>query len=321
MAAFDLATLDRWRTLAIVDRDGTTVGTVSEFYLDRETGYPTWALVNTGLFGATRTFVPLVHATEISDGLQVPYEKSHIKDAPRVDLHDELTPDEEATLFAHYGVDYRPSTEPAPPEPGVTDPPDVPGAEWRGEDQADAPPGGSGLGEAGPPESGRRDQAEGDPDLSRPAPIERGLPGSHPAGSTPTTASSGAVDTWSRADEPGSPSPDVEVEVDRQPSASEELDTDDPTLAAAGPGPVPATEEATRTAGAPPSPPGEPSITDQADHPPTVSEDDRSPLERAKRRLERLVSGSQPPNDPADQDATERARREHLDPDDDPRHP
>ncbi|HXP14825.1 MAG TPA: PRC-barrel domain-containing protein, partial [Actinomycetes bacterium] len=110
MAAFDPATLDRWRALAIVDRDGTTVGTISEFYLDRETGHPTWALVNTGLFGATQTFVPLVHATEISDGLQVPYEKSHIKDTPRVDLHDELSPDEEAILFAHYGVEYEPST-------------------------------------------------------------------------------------------------------------------------------------------------------------------------------------------------------------------
>ena len=59
MAAFDPATLDRWRALAIVDRDGTTVGTISEFYLDRETGQPTWALVNTGLFGTKQTFVPM----------------------------------------------------------------------------------------------------------------------------------------------------------------------------------------------------------------------------------------------------------------------
>jgi PRC-barrel domain len=112
MAAFDPATLDRWRALAIVDRDGSTVGTINEFYLDRETGYPTWALISTGLFGTTQTFVPLVHATEISDGLQVPYEKRHIKDSPRVDPHDELSPDEEATLFAHYGVDYHPLVEP-----------------------------------------------------------------------------------------------------------------------------------------------------------------------------------------------------------------
>src|SRR5215211_1187911 len=122
MAAFDPATLDRWRALAIVDRDGTTVGTISEFYLDRETGHPTWALVETGLFGATQTFVPLVHATEIEDGLQVPYEKRHMKDSPRVDPHDELTPDEEARLFAHYGVDY----EPAPPGEG-SEAPEAPG--------------------------------------------------------------------------------------------------------------------------------------------------------------------------------------------------
>jgi hypothetical protein len=133
MAAFDPATLDRWRALAIVDRNGTTVGTISEFYLDRETGYPTWALIDTGLFGSHQTFVPLIHATEIDDGLQVPYEKRHIKDAPRVDLHDELTPDEEATLFGHYGVEYQPSpasgsdegSEPegVPDEPGSVEGP------------------------------------------------------------------------------------------------------------------------------------------------------------------------------------------------------
>jgi hypothetical protein len=133
MAAFDPATLERWRALAIVDRDGTTVGTINEFYLDRGTGDPTWALVETGLFGTTQTFVPLVHATEIADGLQVPYEKRHIRNSPRVDLHDELTPDEEARLFAHYGVDYQPfadrgpgpvPVDAVPEEPGTTEGPD-----------------------------------------------------------------------------------------------------------------------------------------------------------------------------------------------------
>ncbi|HJW35998.1 MAG TPA: PRC-barrel domain-containing protein [Actinomycetes bacterium] len=66
MAAFDPATLDRWRALAIVDRDGSTVGTISEFYLDRETGHPTWALVNTGLFGTTQTFVSRKCVTSVS---------------------------------------------------------------------------------------------------------------------------------------------------------------------------------------------------------------------------------------------------------------
>ena len=118
MPAMDPATLDRWRILAIVDRDGSTVGAISEFYLDRETRYPTWALVNTGLFGTRQIFVPLLQVTEIGDGLQVPYEKGQIKDAPRIDLHGELSPDEEAVLFAHYGIDY----QPAPAEPGVAEP-------------------------------------------------------------------------------------------------------------------------------------------------------------------------------------------------------
>jgi PRC-barrel domain protein len=138
MPAIDPATLDRWRTLSIVDRDGGTVGSVSEFYLDRETRYPTWALVNIGLFGGRQMFVPLLHATEISDGIQVPYEKGHIKDAPRIDLHGELTPDEEAALFAHYGIDYQPS----PAEPGIAEP----GAAGAG-----GP--GSAADEPGPPEA------------------------------------------------------------------------------------------------------------------------------------------------------------------------
>jgi hypothetical protein len=134
MAAIDPATLDRWRTLSIVDRDGHTVGSVSEFYLDRETRYPTWALVNVGLFGGRQIFVPMLQATEISDGLQVPYEKGHIKDAPRIDLHGELTPDEEATLFAHYGVEY----QPAPAEPGTAEP-EAAGEAGPGDDQGQTP--------------------------------------------------------------------------------------------------------------------------------------------------------------------------------------
>ena len=190
MAAFDLATLDRWRALAIVDRDGTTVGTIKEFYLDRETGYPTWALVNTGLFGTTQTFVPLVHATEISDGLQVPYEKSHIKDAPKVDLRDELSPDEEAELFAHYGVEYQPSPDAGSdtalaagttpnhgtPESADPDPGSAPPAEGPGPVRVDAGPESTPTGVDGqalravPPEPGSVDIAESVDAIPAPTP-------------------------------------------------------------------------------------------------------------------------------------------------------
>ncbi len=177
MAAFDPATLDRWRALAIVDRDGSTVGTISEFYLDLETGHPTWALVNTGLFGTTQTFVPLVHAIEISDGLQVPYEKRHIKDAPRVDLHDELSPDEEATLFAYYGVEYqlRPTTD---AEAGPAD------AEHEPGEALDPVPADAAL--TGSPAAADPEPGAGEP--PGPVPADPGSidtePGSSPAAST-----------------------------------------------------------------------------------------------------------------------------------------
>jgi PRC-barrel domain len=188
MSAFDPATLDRWRALAIVDRDGTTVGTISEFYLDRETGYPTWALVNTGLFGATQTFVPLVHATEINDGLQVPYEKSHIKDSPTVDLHDELSPAEEADLFAHYGVEYQPSPDavgegsayPVPAEgsvevdPGSAEPPGPVRADAGSEGSPAAVEAGAGLvGSPAAAEDGSRESGSPAAADTEPAPSER----------------------------------------------------------------------------------------------------------------------------------------------------
>jgi PRC-barrel domain len=360
MAAFDPATLDRWRALAIVDRDGTTVGTISEFYLDRETGYPTWALVNTGLFGAAQTFVPLVHATEISDGLQVPYEKSHIKDTPRVDLHDELTPEEEATLFAHYGVEYEPASgEPeagttegpaaVPAQPGATEAPGPvpaePGAAEApggvpaepGTDEATGGRDGSGPaaadgvpdepGTADPEEATRVDQqglrsevvepdgfessaypgegqTEGDPALSRTAPVAPGLPGSTAAayGPGPTAIDEGegpdpsehpAEDPARSPEEAGWPSApagafEEQVPLDRPAGSSDRWREADSAA------------ERERTARTPAAQP-----------------EDRSPFERARRRLERLVGGGQEHNDaeeisPTDRADAERARRLRL---------
>jgi len=106
MPALDQETLDRWRYLVMVDREGLTVGPISEFYLDRETGQPTWALVSTGLFGAKQTFVPLTEATQHGSEIVVPYPKALIRGAPRIEADGQLSPDEEATLFGHYGLDY-----------------------------------------------------------------------------------------------------------------------------------------------------------------------------------------------------------------------
>ena len=95
----------QYRGRNAVDRDGDKIGKVEEIYLDQETGRPEWALVNTGLLTKS-SFVPLAGATPQQDELRVAYDKAQVKDAPGVDPVGELTQDQEAALYGHYGLDY-----------------------------------------------------------------------------------------------------------------------------------------------------------------------------------------------------------------------
>jgi uncharacterized protein (TIGR02271 family) len=94
------------------DRDGDKIGKVDEIYFDNETDQPTWALVNTGLFGTKSTFVPIQNATmQSDDDLRVPFEKSHVKDAPNIEADGELSHAEEERLYHHYSMSYGESTK------------------------------------------------------------------------------------------------------------------------------------------------------------------------------------------------------------------
>src|SRR3954453_515029 len=90
----------------LLDKDRQKIGAMGEIYLDTETDQPEWALVKTGLFGGKGTFVPLQQANPTGDGVQVPFEKSHVKDAPNVDPDGELSQSEEQGLYQHYGLGY-----------------------------------------------------------------------------------------------------------------------------------------------------------------------------------------------------------------------
>src|SRR3954469_1154884 len=100
------AEMMEWRGCEVVDQDGDKVGKLDEIYLDRETGKPEWAVVNTGLFGRESSFVPLRDALREGDMIRVPYESDHIKEAPSVDPDGEISPEEEQRVYAHYGLDY-----------------------------------------------------------------------------------------------------------------------------------------------------------------------------------------------------------------------
>lgn len=110
-----------WRGHEVVDPDGSKIGTVEDFFVDRQTNQPEWALVNTGLFGMKQTLVPFAGSTSDEHGrLRVPYEKNVVKDAPNLDPDADVSEQQEAELYGYYGLDRSgagPGVAPAADQP------------------------------------------------------------------------------------------------------------------------------------------------------------------------------------------------------------
>ena len=99
-------TIQSWQGRTMVDPAGDKLGTIDAIYLDDETGQPEWATVTSGLFTAKTTFVPLAQAQDTGDSVQVPYDKQQVKNAPTMQTDGQLSQDDEAELYRHYGLDY-----------------------------------------------------------------------------------------------------------------------------------------------------------------------------------------------------------------------
>ena len=82
--------------------DGENIGKIADVYESTDGGGGTFATVTTGLFGGGSSFFPLDAAELRGDDVVVPYSKSFIKDAPRVENDEELTAPEEQRLFEYY---------------------------------------------------------------------------------------------------------------------------------------------------------------------------------------------------------------------------
>ena len=96
-----------WRGRDIIDADGDKVGTLEELFRDEDTHEPEWAVIRTGMFGTKLSFVPIRDAEPTGEDVRVPFSKAQIKDAPRIDDSDgQLSQDEEAQLYEHYGLNY-----------------------------------------------------------------------------------------------------------------------------------------------------------------------------------------------------------------------
>jgi uncharacterized protein (TIGR02271 family) len=125
-----------WRGRTILDARGERIGRIDQVYLDLETDQPEWALVDRGLFCRGSTFVPVGSARPAGEDVQVQVAKAEVKSAPVMEGYAALSPEEEAELLRHYGVE-NPEAPPsaAPTGTGATDAVSGGGAMTRSEEE------------------------------------------------------------------------------------------------------------------------------------------------------------------------------------------
>ena len=97
--------LTGWIGHTLVDDSGDRIGKIADLYMDEATGRPEWIAVNTGR-GSNINFVPLAGAVASGDDLRVPYTVDQVKAAPDAKPDGQLSQEEEARLYHHYGMDY-----------------------------------------------------------------------------------------------------------------------------------------------------------------------------------------------------------------------
>jgi uncharacterized protein (TIGR02271 family) len=90
----------------LLDASGSKIGRVDDIYMDEDTGKPEWLAVTSGMFGTRTSFVPITGVTAAGGDLQVPYEKQQVLDAPNAEADGQLSQEEEARLYSHYGIAY-----------------------------------------------------------------------------------------------------------------------------------------------------------------------------------------------------------------------
>ncbi|GGY16260.1 PRC-barrel domain-containing protein [Streptomyces xanthochromogenes] len=91
--------------LVAYDPEGDRIGGVEQVYVDDSVGRPEWVTLKTGLFGTQESLAPLAGARREGNALHIAHAKSTVEDAPRHEVHQHLTADEERELYRHYGVD------------------------------------------------------------------------------------------------------------------------------------------------------------------------------------------------------------------------
>ena len=92
-----------WLGASVIDRSGAPIGTVTDVYLDDDSGEPEWLLVSAP-GGGDGSFIPIEGADLDGERVRVAYAADQIADAPGAGADGVLTPEEEDAIYRHYGI-------------------------------------------------------------------------------------------------------------------------------------------------------------------------------------------------------------------------
>jgi hypothetical protein len=93
-----------WVGDRVDDVGGSAIGPVHGFFVDAESGEPSWLIVKQGRFGGTLVAVPLRDCAAGAGRVWVAHARGSIRGAPVVDPTRPLLREHELTICAHYGI-------------------------------------------------------------------------------------------------------------------------------------------------------------------------------------------------------------------------
>ncbi|WP_375407486.1 PRC-barrel domain-containing protein [uncultured Amnibacterium sp.] len=87
-----------------LDVQDDRIGEINQVYVDEQTDHPTWVSVRLGLMSGAEVLVPLENAEWDERSLHVAVERRVAREAPRKEMDEPLTLEEQDRLYTHYGI-------------------------------------------------------------------------------------------------------------------------------------------------------------------------------------------------------------------------
>jgi sporulation protein YlmC with PRC-barrel domain len=91
-----------WVGLAVLDQRGRWIGTVQRVHLNHTTGQPEWITVRAGRWVTTRHIAPLAGSSLRRRGVQLPYNRCAVHQAPEILDPDRMDLGDQFALYSHY---------------------------------------------------------------------------------------------------------------------------------------------------------------------------------------------------------------------------